>query len=107
MWDISCSTAWRSFSARFKKNAALKIAWDAKTPEARQAWFKEQKANHQPSKRRRFDEIQVQEQSFDERRLDEGDIVDWVPFEEWVIRERALNPNATMAEVVGRCQRCK
>lgn len=97
-WDIACSTAWRLYSLRFKKHPALRIAWQAKTPDQQQTWFREQKVLHQPAKRRRFDDVKVAEASFQERKHEEGEITDWVPFDRWEITERARHPGIAQAE---------
>lgn len=99
-WDKVCTTTWRVYSGSFKKYPALKVAWDAKNGEQKEAWFRERKAEALATKgtKRRFAEITSSETSFRETSHDDSALMDWIPFTEWFLREKILSPEMTMIQ---------
>ena len=78
----------------------MKVAWAAKTPEQKQEWFCEQKELHSSGVKRRFVDVQIHDQTFTETRDDEMNIHDFIPYDEWELRERTRYPIISVDQAV-------
>ena len=94
---------------RHADNPAAKKWFKNQSEDQKAAWYVKHKAKNGDgglgdSKKRAFDEVDYEESHSKSAIHSDIDVDDFIPFEEWAIRQKILSPNETMVQLGKRFQ---